>query len=93
MDSLWSLWPVLAAIAIIIGITWYVVRRQPTKWKRASAKQPGQQKQPVDKIAITTREKIAKAQTMEEVFAIGKEGLNKIKRQTKEPKYKKRRKK
>ena len=93
MDLLPFLLAILAAGVVIGGLIWYRARRHRTTKKPARTKQPKQTEQSIDKIATTTSRKIAKAQTTEEAFAAGREGLNRIKEQIKGPKYQKRRRK
>ncbi len=93
MDSLVSLWPIFVAGAIIIGITWYVIGRKPPNQKRARTKPTRQKKQSADEIAATTKQDLAKARTVEEAFAIGREKLNQISRQIKESKHDEKRRK
>ena len=93
MDLLPFLLAILAAGVVIGGITWYLLKHPHTTKKRPRPKRPKQAEQSIDQIAAATQKNLTKARTMEEVFAAGKEGLDKIKRQIKEPKPQKRRKK
>ncbi len=86
MDLLPLLLAILAAGVAIGGITWYLL-------KRPRAKRPKRTEQSIDKIAAATRKNLTKAKTMEEAFATGREGLDKIKRQIKESNPPKRRRK
>lgn len=83
MDSLLLLGVILAAGVVIGGIIWYRVLRQRPTQRRARTKPSARTEQSVSKIATATKKNLSKARTMEEAFAIGKEGLNKIKGQIK----------
>ena len=99
MDSLLALlWVIpIVVILVIAAFIWY--RTQPQRnihkspRKQARPKLRGRDKREEDDIATVTREKMTRAQTMEEVFAIGKESLNRIKGQIKESKHSQRKKK
>ena len=99
MESLLSwLWVIpVAAVIIIGGLVWY--RAKPHRsihkspQKRVKAKPSGGNEPSVDEIATATKQEMGKARSMEEVFAIGKEGLNKIKGQIKASKPKQQKKK
>ena len=99
MDTLLSwLWVIpIAAVLATAGLIWYRTKPQrgiqKSPRKRGKAKSPGRDEQSVEDIATATKKKITKAQTMEEAFAIGKEALDKIKEQIKEPKPKPRKRK
>ena len=71
---------VLAAGVVLAGIIWYLLRRSPRAKKRRT-KRPAPS---MDKIAAATRRNLTKTQTVEEAFAVGKEGLERIKRQIKD---------
>ena len=89
MDLLPFLLTVLAASAVLAGIIWYFLKR-PHPAKKRRAKRPARS---MDKIAATTRKNLTKTQTVEEAFAVGKEGLNQIKRQIKDSESQKRKRK
>ena len=99
MDSLLSwLWVIpIAAVVVIAGFIWYRAKVHRSIQKSPGilnkAKPPERNEPSAAEIATTTKKQMAKAQTMEEVFAIGKEGLDQIKGQIKESKYKQRKKK
>ncbi len=84
MDLLPLLLAIFAAGVVIGGITWY-------RLKRPRAKRAKRTEQSIDKIAAATRKNLTKAKTVEEAFATGREGLDKIKRQIKESNPPKRR--
>ncbi len=86
MDLLPFLLAVLAAGVVLAGIIWYLLKRPPRAKKRR-AKRPAQS---IDKIAAATRKNLTKTQTVEEAFAVGKEGLDRIKRQIKDSESQKR---
>ena len=90
MDLLPFLLSILAAGVVIGGITWYLLKHPRIAKKRHAAKRPAQREKSIDKIATATRKNLTKAQTMEEVFAAGREGLNRIKREIKDSKPPKR---
>jgi len=93
MDLLPLLLTILAAGVAIGGITWYQLKRPHTTKKRPKSKPPKRTEQSIDKIAAATKKNLTKAKTMEEAFATGRKGLDKIKRQIKDSKPPKRSKK
>ena len=99
MDALLSwLWVIpIAAVLVIVGLVWHRTKPQrrarKSPRKRRKTKLSGRDEQSAADIAAATKQKMTKARTMEEVFAIGKEGLDRIKGQIKDSEPKKRRKK
>ena len=93
MDLLPLLLTILAAGVAIGGITWYLLKHPRTTKKRPKAKRPRRNEQSIDKIAAATKKNLTKAKTVEEAFATGRKGLDKIKRQIKDSKPPKRSKK
>jgi len=93
MDLLPLLLTILAAGVAIGGITWYQLKHSRTTKKRPKARQLKRTEQSIDKIAAATKKNLTKAKTMEEAFATGRKGLDKIKRQIKDSKPPKRSKK
>jgi len=90
MDLLPFLLAIFVALVVIGGLIWYIIRQQRPPKKRTRRKRPASSNPSFDKITTATEKNLAKAETMEEVFAAGREGLNRIKRQIKEPKPPKR---
>ena len=90
-----DLLPLLLAILIvgiaIAGIIWYQLRSRRVPERRPRTKKAKLKKQSIDEIAVTTSKNLSKAQTMEEAFAAGKEGLERITRQIKKSKPQKHR--
>jgi len=78
----------LAAVAVLTGIIWYRLKRPPRAKKRREPPAPS-----MDKIASATRKNLTKTRTVEEAFAVGREGLEKIKRQIKDAEPPKRKRK
>ena len=93
MDLLTFLLAIVAVGVGIGGITWYLLKRPHTAKPRVRANRPKQTEQSIDEIATSTKQRISRAQTMEEAFAAGREGLNRIRRQIKQSEAQKRRKK
>lgn len=91
MDLLPLLLAIFAAGVVIGGITWYLLKRPRATKKHPRAKRAKRTEQSIDKIAAATRKNLTKAKTVEEAFATGREGLDKIKRQIKESNPPKRR--
>ena len=89
MDLLPFALAVLAAVVVLTGIIWYRLKRQ-LRAKKRRAKRPAPS---MDKIAAATRKNLTKTRTVEEAFAVGKEGLEKIKRQIKDAEPPKRKRK
>ena len=89
MDFLPFLLAVLAAGIILAGIIWYLNKR-PHPAKKHRTRRPVKS---MDKIAAATRKNLTKTQTVEEAFAVGKEGLDQIKRQIKDAESQKRKRK
>ena len=86
MDLLTFLLAVVAVGAVTGGIMWYLLKRPHSAKPRVRTKQPKKAEQSIDEIATSTKQRISRAQTMEEAFAAGREGLEKIKHQIKESK-------
>jgi len=90
MDLLPFLLAIFIALVVIGGLIWYLLRQPRTPKKRSRRKRPANSNPSFDKITAATEKNLSKAETMEEVFAAGREGLNRIKKQIKEPKPPKR---
>jgi len=86
MDLLPFALAVLAAGVVLAGIIWYLLKR-PSRAKKRRPKRPALS---MDKIAAAIRRDLTKTQTVEEAFAVGKEGLDRIKRQIKDSESQKR---
>jgi len=80
MDLLPFALAVLSAGVVLAGIIWYLLKRLP-RTKKRRGKRPARS---MDNIAAATRKNLTKTQTVEEAFAVGKEGLERIKRQIKD---------
>ena len=90
MDLLPFLLAIFIALVVISGLIWYIIRQQRTPKKRSRRKRPARSETSFDQITAATEKNLSKAETMEEVFAAGREGLNRIKKQIKESKPPKR---
>ena len=80
MDLLPFALAVLAAVIVLTGVIWYLLKR-PQRAKKRRAKRPAPS---IDEIAAATQKNLTKTQTVEEAFAVGKEGLEQIKRRIKD---------
>jgi flagellar basal body-associated protein FliL len=86
MDLLPLLLAIFIALVVIGGLIWYLFKQPRTPKKRSRRKRPARSEPSFDKITAATERNLSKAETMEEVFAAGREGLNQIKKQIKESK-------